>query len=218
MPIGVLALQGDFAAHAASIRGLGHEAVEVRRVSQLGELAGLVIPGGESSTLINLMQDEPWFDELKRFHADGRALMGTCAGAILLASEVTGPPQQSLGLIDVTVRRNAYGRQVDSFEAGVELCGHELPIRAAFIRAPRIDRLGPGVEVLGRLGDEPVLVRQGRVIAGTFHTELADDHRLHEIFVETIVEEKNSNETDTRQTAADSISPGAVIEERRIPC
>jgi 5'-phosphate synthase pdxT subunit len=218
MRIGVLALQGDFAAHAASIRGLGHDAVEVRRVDQLRGLAGLVIPGGESSTLINLMQDEPWFEELKRFHDDGGTLLGTCAGAILLATEVTDPPQRSLGLIEMTIRRNAYGRQVDSFEAGVELAGHEHPIHAAFIRAPRIERVGPCVEVLGRLGGDPVLVRQGRVIAGTFHTELANDHRLHEIFVNTIVEETNADETDTRQTAADSFSPGAVNEERRIPC
>lgn len=216
--IGVLALQGDFAAHAASIRGLGHEAVEIRRCTQLSGLGGLVVPGGESSALLNLMQDEPWFDELRRFHDEGGVLLGTCAGAILLAGEVIDPPQASLGLIDVTIRRNAFGRQVDSFEAGVMLAGDDRPLSAAFIRAPRFDRLGPGVEVLGRLGDEPVLVRQERVMAATFHTELADDHRLHEIFVQSVFNYRNTREEDSRQTAAESVSPVAVNPERRIPC
>jgi len=216
--IGVLALQGDFAAHAASLRGLGHDVVEVRRTAQLRGLAGLVVPGGESSALLILMQDEPWFDELRRFHDAGGVLLGTCAGAILLAREVIDPPQTSLGLIDVTVRRNAFGRQVDSFEAQVTLAGDDTPLDAAFIRAPRFDRLGHGVEVLGRLGDEPALVRQGRVMVATFHTELAGDHRLHEIFVQSVFNNNSTREEDSRQTAAESLSPGAVNPERRIPC
>jgi 5'-phosphate synthase pdxT subunit len=217
--IGVLALQGDFAAHAAALRELGHEVVEVRRSAQLEGLAGLVIPGGESSALLILMRDEPWFDELRRFHERGGALLGTCAGAILLAREVIDPPQPSLELIDLAVRRNAFGRQVDSFEAGVTLAGDERPLRAAFIRAPRFERLGPGVEVLGWLGEEPVLVRQGQVLAATFHTELADDHRLHEIFVQSVFNNNaTTHDEESRRTGTEGLSPGAVNPERRISC
>lgn len=181
---GVLALQGDFAAHAAALRRAGVATREVRRVAELEGLQGLVLPGGESSALLKLLADEDWFAALCAFHARGGALLGTCAGAILLAREVRGPSQPSLGLLDATIERNAYGRQVDSFESVVvapEL--GDQPLRAVFIRAPRLTTTGPEVEVLGRLGDEPVLVRQGRVLAATFHTEIAGDDRLHRMFV-----------------------------------
>ncbi len=181
--IGVLALQGDFAAHAASLSELGVEAEEVRRPRELAGLAGLVIPGGESTALLNLMQDEPWFEELRRFHERGGALLGTCAGAILLARVVLNPEQPGLGLIDVVVERNAYGRQIDSFEAELSLPGSPKPLKALFIRAPRFREMGSGVETLTALDGDPVLIRQGRVLAGTFHTELGDDYRVHEMFL-----------------------------------
>ncbi len=183
-PYGVLALQGDFAAHAAALRSLGADAVEVRHVSELDALAGLVIPGGESSTLLHLMRDEPWFDALRAFHARGGRLFGTCAGAILLARDVLGPPQPSLGLLDATLERNAFGRQLDSFETVLSVPALGGGIEAVFIRAPRFRKLGPGIEVLARLGDEPVLVRAQRLLAATFHTELGADTRLHRLFLE----------------------------------
>jgi 5'-phosphate synthase pdxT subunit len=144
----------------------------------------LVLPGGESTTLLNLMRDAPWFDELRLFHGRGGALLATCAGAILISREVLGPAQPSLGLLDAVIRRNGYGRQLDSFEAWLEVAGHDGPLRAVFIRAPRFVAVGPGVEVLARLDGEPVLVRQGKILAGTFHPELTDDSRLHRQFVE----------------------------------
>jgi 5'-phosphate synthase pdxT subunit len=208
--IGILALQGDFAAHAASLRKLGVRAAEVRRPHQLDGLTGLVIPGGESTTLLNLMQDEPWFERLRSFHESGGTLLGTCAGAILLARRVSGPEQECLGLIDAAVERNAYGRQVDSFEADIELAGSDEPMRASFIRAPQFTELGPGVEVLARLGEQPVLVREGRVIAATFHTELTGEHRLHTLFLNMAINEQPTEQQDSRRRAAGSASRGAV--------
>jgi 5'-phosphate synthase pdxT subunit len=179
---GVLALQGDFAAHAAALEAARAEAREVRRVRDLDGLSGLVIPGGESTALLRLMDDEPWFDRLRRFHAGGGALLGTCAGAILLARHVV-PEQRSLGLLDAVVERNAYGRQLDSFEARLAADTGTGPIDAVFIRAPRIRSVGPAVETLARFEGEPVLVRQGRVLAATFHPELTDSSGLHRLFV-----------------------------------
>jgi pyridoxal 5'-phosphate synthase pdxT subunit len=183
MRIGVMALQGDFAAHAKVLAGLSAEVVEVRRVEALSGVDGLVIPGGESTTLLNLMADEPWFPALRDFHARGGALMGTCAGAILLAREVTGPEQASVGILDASVVRNGFGRQVESFETTLDAPDVGGAIRAVFIRAPRFTRLGPAVEVLARFGGEPVLVREGRVLALTFHPELTPDARLHDYFL-----------------------------------
>jgi 5'-phosphate synthase pdxT subunit len=179
---GVLALQGDFAAHATALRAAGADVREVRRVRDLDLLAGLVLPGGESTTLLRLMSDEPWFDALRRFHRGGGAILGTCAGAILLARRVE-PEQPSLGLLDALVERNAYGRQAESFEARVDAAPHAGTIEAIFIRAPRIRSLGPSVEVLARLDDEPILVRDGRVLAATFHPELTASSGLHRLFV-----------------------------------
>jgi pyridoxal 5'-phosphate synthase pdxT subunit len=175
---GVLALQGDFAAHAAAFRDAGTSAREVRRVSELDGLAGLMIPGGESTTLLNLMRDEPWFEALRAFHARGGVVAGTCAGAILLSRDVR-PSQPSLGLLDAVIERNAFGRQVDSFEARVEADAPLGPLDAVFIRAPRFRALFPDVEVLARYAGEPVLVRQGRVVAATFHPELTGSRALH---------------------------------------
>jgi len=182
----VLALQGDFAAHEAALKQAGVPAAGVRAVRRVGELRGLhglVLPGGESTTLLKLMAEEDWFAALRAFHTQGGALLGTCAGAILLAREVNGPRQPSLGLLDAAIDRNAYGRQVDSFEAEVEVPALGLPLRGVFIRAPRFADTGPAVEVLGRLDGAPVLVRQGKVLAATFHPEIAGDDRLHRMFV-----------------------------------
>jgi pyridoxal 5'-phosphate synthase pdxT subunit len=175
---GVLALQGDFAAHAAAFRDIGVPVREVRRVAGLEGLAGVVIPGGESTTLLNLMRDEPWFEALRRLHDAGGVVAGTCAGAILLSREVR-PPQPSLGLLDAVVERNAWGRQVDSFEGRVDAPALGGGIDGVFIRAPRFRALFPDVEVLARYAGEPVLVRQGRVVAATFHPELTRARGLH---------------------------------------
>lgn len=209
MRVGVLALQGDFAAHAEALVAVQAEPVEVRRCAALDGLDGLVVPGGESTTLLNLMQDEPWFDALRAFEARGGHLFGTCAGAILLARKVLNPDQPSLGLLDAEVERNAYGRQVDSFETDLEVREFSEPLHAVFIRAPRFSSLGPAVEVLARLDAEPVLVQQGRVLACTFHPELTLDRRLQRMFLQRIRE----NRAGPRATPPDLVAPG-----RRVPC
>lgn len=183
MRIGVLALQGDFEAHANVLAGLSAEVFEVRRVAHLRDLDGLVIPGGESTTLLNLMADEPWFPAIRRFHADGGAVMGTCAGAILLSREVSNPRQASLGLLDATIARNAFGRQVDSFETTLDVPAWGGAVEAVFIRAPRFLALGPGVTTLAAYRDEPVVVREGRVLAMTFHPELTRETKPHRYFL-----------------------------------
>jgi 5'-phosphate synthase pdxT subunit len=169
--VGVLALQGDFAAHAAALGRVGAASLEVRHPGDLSGLAGLVLPGGESTSMLRLMEGGAWFEALRLFAEGGGALFGTCAGAILLATRVV-PAQACLGLLDVDVERNAYGRQRDSFEADLA-SALASPLRGTFIRAPRFQRLGPGVETLAELDGEPVLVEQGRVMAATFHPELA---------------------------------------------
>lgn len=178
---GVLALQGDFAAHASALSRLGVAVREVRRPRELAGLAGLVIPGGESTTLLSLLRDEPWLEALPEFERAGGALFGTCAGAILLAREVR-PAQRSLALLDATIERNGYGRQVESFEVRLPAPALGGALDAVFIRAPRFRELAPSVEVLARLSDEPVLVRQGRVLAATFHPELTGALGLHRLF------------------------------------
>ncbi len=172
--IGVLAVQGNFREHAAMLRRLGADVVEVRRPEQLGGLDGLVVPGGESTAIRRLMRVGGLEEPVAGFPG---ALFGTCAGMILF-------DRSHLGLLDVMVERNAYGRQVASFEADVELEGDGEPLKGVFIRAPRIVDSGPGVEVVGSLGEEPVLVREGRVLAASFHPELTDDARVHERFLE----------------------------------
>ena len=182
--VGVLALQGDFAAHARILAELGAEVVEVRRPGILRELAGLVIPGGESTALLRLLDFDPaWWDELEAFHSAGKTLFGTCAGLILLASDVESPPQRSFGFLDATVERNAYGRQIDSFETTGEWSDGR-PLEMVFIRAPRIRRLGEGVGVLARYRGAAVLVEQGSVMAGSFHPELTRDSAVHSRFLE----------------------------------
>lgn len=185
--IGLLALQGDFAAHGRAVAAVGGDAVEVRRPEQLVGLDGLILPGGESTTLLKLIDEYGFREAIPDFAAAGGAIYGTCAGLILLAREVVDPAQPSLGVIDVTVRRNAYGRQVDSFAAMGSLRangGPPIPAEMVFIRAPRILRLGNGVEVIGEFNGEPTLVRQGRIWAGTFHPELSQPLLIHRLFVD----------------------------------
>lgn len=184
MTIGVLALQGDFGLHRQALARCGAESVEVRRPEQLDDVDGLVIPGGESTTLLKLMDAWGFVAALREFHEAGKPLFGTCAGLILLAREVDNPRQPSLGFIDVSVERNAYGRQRESFEGEgrATLEGRAAPLAMMFIRAPRIRRLGPGVETLARHGDEPVMARQNSVLVASFHPELTDDTAVHRYF------------------------------------
>jgi pyridoxal 5'-phosphate synthase pdxT subunit len=188
MRIGVLALQGDFARHAKALHHCGVAAVEVRKPEELDAVNGLIIPGGESTTLLRLMDEWKFVPALEGFHGAGKPIFGTCAGLIVLARDVAGPTQASLGLIDVAVERNAYGRQRESFEAhGVAvLDGRPVPIEMVFIRAPRIRRVGPGVEILAQHGGDPVLARQASVLVGTFHPELTADTTIHRYFCEMV--------------------------------
>jgi pyridoxal 5'-phosphate synthase pdxT subunit len=179
--IGVLAVQGNFREHAAMLRRLGAEPVEVRKPGQLEGLDGLIVPGGESTAIRRLMRAYELEEAVAAFPGP---LFGTCAGMILFDRE-------HLGLLDVKVLRNGYGRQVASFEADVDLDGEAEPVRGVFIRAPRVEKVGEEVEVVGRLGDEPVLVREGRILAASFHPELTDDTRIHERFLELVREERH---------------------------
>ncbi len=184
MKIGVLALQGDFDAHRKTLEKLGAEVVLVRRPEQLDEIDGLVIPGGESSAFLKLL-GEQGFTHLAEF-VRTKPTFGTCAGCILLAKEVENPAQQGLGALDITVRRNAYGRQLDStiIESLTKLEGGAL--EQVYIRAPRIERAGPQVEVLAEREGHPVLIRQGKTMAATFHPELSEDTRVHAEFLKLV--------------------------------
>ncbi|HKW68097.1 MAG TPA: pyridoxal 5'-phosphate synthase glutaminase subunit PdxT [Terriglobales bacterium] len=184
MKIGVLALQGDFDAHRKRLEELGAEVVLVRKPEQLDEVNALIIPGGESSTFLKLL-GEKGFEKLKQF-VRAKPTFGTCAGAILLAEQVENPHQPGLGALDITVRRNAYGRQIDSsIREGETTLGGD-PLEMVFIRAPKIERVGREVEVLAREGNDPVLVRQGKAMAATFHPELSEDKRVHRAFLELV--------------------------------
>jgi len=195
--IGVLALQGAFAAHTVALTRLGVESREVRLSGDLGECDALVMPGGESTTMSKLLETSALFDPIAERIADGMPVFGTCAGMILLAREVTDgrPDQRSFGAIDIAVQRNAYGRQVDSFETEIALRGDAEPFHAVFIRAPRITRLGVGVEVLAEQSGDPVLVRSNAVMAASFHPELADDDRVHQLFLTLVDEVRTGNVT-----------------------
>jgi 5'-phosphate synthase pdxT subunit len=186
--VGVLALQGAFRAHVERLAEVGVAACEVRTPAQLAGVDALVMPGGESTTMSRLLTTSGLFDELKARLSDGLPVFGTCAGMILLATEVHDgrPDQRSFGALDVTVQRNGYGRQLDSFETDLDVAGLDAPFHGVFIRAPRVESVGPVVEVLARHQDDAVLVRQGRVMAAAFHPELTADHRLHAAFVELV--------------------------------
>jgi pyridoxal 5'-phosphate synthase pdxT subunit len=180
MRIGVLAVQGNFREHASVLRRLGADPVEVRKPAELEGLDGLIIPGGESTAITRLMRLYGIEEAIRRFRGP---IFGTCAGMILL-------DRDHLGLVDVAVSRNAYGRQVASFEADLELDGDDEPLRGVFIRAPRVAKAGPGVEVLAEHDGEPVLLRDGRFLVASFHPELTDDTRVHERFLQLVREER----------------------------
>lgn len=184
--VGVLALQGDFDAHRRRLEELGADVVLVRKPEQLDAIDGLVIPGGESGTFLKLL-GAAGFEKLKQF-VRLKPTFGTCAGAILLASEVENPAQAGLGALNIRIRRNAYGRQIDSsIRQGTLLdLDRQSPIEMVFIRAPKISQVGEGVEILAIEGIDPVVVRQGKAMAATFHPELSDDPRIHRIFLELI--------------------------------
>ena len=182
MKVGVLALQGDFDAHRRRLEELGAEVMLVKRPEQLDEVEALIIPGGESSTFLWHLEERGFLDKLQEF-VRAKPTFGTCAGAILLATDVENPPQPSLGALDITVRRNAYGRQINSFIGQVETALNGNAIEAVFIRAPKIARVGKDVEVLAREGSDPVLVRQRHIMAATFHPELSEDDVVHREFL-----------------------------------
>ena len=186
--VGVLALQGDFALHEKALTAVGAIPVQVRKPTELDGVAGLVMPGGESTTLLKLMNAWDFVPALEAFHVAGRPIFGTCAGLILLAKDVERPAQLSLGFIDLTAERNAYGRQRESFETelAADLGQGKQPIRAVFIRAPRIRRLGPGVRCLAERDGECVMAREGTVLVAAFHPELTDDLSVHRYFLEML--------------------------------
>ena len=184
MTIGVLAIQGDFDAHKKRLEELGVNVVLVRKPEQLDEIDGLVIPGGESGAFLKIL-GEQGFAKLRDF-VRLKPTFGTCAGAIMLAREVTNPGQPGLGVLDVRIRRNAYGRQVDSSIRTGETTLPGGPMEMVFIRAPRIEQTGPQVEILARAGDDPVVVREGKAMAATFHPELSNDARVHSAFLDLV--------------------------------
>jgi 5'-phosphate synthase pdxT subunit len=184
--VGIVAIQGDVEAHAAALRGAGADAVPVLREKDLDGLDALILPGGESTTIAKGLARLELYDPLRSFIASGQPVLGTCAGAILLARRVLNHPVETLGVLDCTAARNAYGTQVDSFAAPADADSDPAfaGMRCVFIRAPRLSELGPDVEVLMRVDGEPVLVRQANVLAATFHPELGDDPRVHERLLE----------------------------------
>jgi 5'-phosphate synthase pdxT subunit len=188
MKIGVLALQGAFREHIAVLKGLGTEAIEVRLPEQLADLSGLVIPGGESTTISKLMQHYRLVEPLRELARKGTPILGTCAGLIVLAKHLVTNNFETLGLMDITVARNAFGRQVESFEAEIEVPAlGKAPFRAVFIRAPIIEKVAPAVEVLAKLeNDTIVAARQGKVVVTAFHPELAGDTRFHRYFLDIV--------------------------------
>jgi 5'-phosphate synthase pdxT subunit len=190
MQVGVLALQGAFAAHSDCLTSIGVQSIEVRNPEQLSSVDALLMPGGESSTMSQLLESSGLFDPISSRIADGMPVFGTCAGMILLASEILDgrSDQRNFSAIDISVRRNAFGRQVDSFEATINSSVGDF--HGVFIRAPRIERVGDDVEILGSIDGEPVLVRQGNVLAASFHPELSNDARLHEYFVSITANKK----------------------------
>ncbi len=183
MNIGVLALQGAVAEHIRSIELAGGQGVAVKRVDQLAEIDGLIIPGGESTTIGKLMRKYDFIEAIRDYAAQGKPVFGTCAGMIVLAERLDGGEEPPLRLMDMTVARNAFGRQRESFETDLDVKGIDTPLRAVFIRAPLIKEVGEKVEVLSEYQGEIVTARQGNLLAASYHPELTDDYRLHELFI-----------------------------------
>jgi 5'-phosphate synthase pdxT subunit len=187
--IGVLAIQGNYASHAQALTEADASPIEVRKPEQLADLDGLVLPGGESTTMLKFLEKHSFFEVLQKFCAS-KPVFGTCAGVILLAREVLNPAQRSMGVLDAVVERNAYGRQIDSVIVTAKTTLAGGPLEMVFIRSPRITKIGPGVEVLAQREGFPVLIRQGRILAATFHPELSHDRRVHRLFVESVAASK----------------------------
>lgn len=183
MRVGVLALQGDFREHATLLTEIGADPVLVRKAEELVGIEGLVIPGGESTTIGKLADRYGLLEPLRQAVRSGIPVLGTCAGLIFLATGTTGPAQIHLGVLDVVVERNAFGRQVDSFETDLDVAGMDEPLHAVFIRAPVVDKVGADVEVLAAVGDNPVMVRQGAIVATSFHPELTGETRVHKLML-----------------------------------
>ncbi|MBW7454312.1 pyridoxal 5'-phosphate synthase glutaminase subunit PdxT [Paenibacillus sepulcri] len=188
MKIGVLALQGAVAEHMRSIQAAGGEPVAVKQSGQLDELDGLIIPGGESTTIGKLMRKYDFMDAIRSFSDAGKPIFGTCAGLIVLADRIEGQEEAHLQLMNMTVARNAFGRQRESFETDLAVIGIDEPVRAVFIRAPLIKEVGEGVEVLSTYNDEIVTARQGHLLVSSYHPELTDDYRLHAYFLDMVKE------------------------------
>ncbi|MFP3913547.1 MAG: pyridoxal 5'-phosphate synthase glutaminase subunit PdxT [Actinomycetota bacterium] len=184
--VGVLALQGDVREHRRAFSSLEAEVLAVRSREDLDDLEGLVIPGGESTTIGKLAERFGMLEPLRARISQGLPVFGTCAGMIFLAASVTEGSQPLLGVLDIVVQRNAFGRQNDSFEADLDIAGLDEPFHAVFIRAPWVEKTGSGVEVLARVNDHPVMVRQGTILAGSFHPELTDDDRIHRMFLDLV--------------------------------
>jgi len=184
--IGVLAVQGDFAEHLATLRSIGLDGVEIRLPNDLDGIDGLILPGGESTTQLQFLKEEGLEEAIRKFAAADKAIFGTCAGAILLANDVKNPKQESLGLLDMTVLRNGYGRQVHSDVVSGPTTLKKEPLEMVFIRGPVIERVGPNVEVLAEYAGKPALVQKGRVMAAAFHPELTEDSTVHRHFLDLI--------------------------------
>ncbi|MNJ44682.1 Glutamine amidotransferase subunit PdxT [compost metagenome] len=193
MKVGVLALQGAVSEHIRSIESTGAEGVAVKQPEQLLDVDGLIIPGGESTTIGKLMRKYGFIEAVRQFSSEGKPLFGTCAGLIVMAKEIEGGEEPHLGVMDISVSRNAFGRQRESFETDLEVKGLEEPLRAVFIRAPLITAVGDGVEVLSTYNDEIVTARQGHLLVSSFHPELTDDVALHKYFTEMIQASKSAS-------------------------
>jgi len=206
MKIGILAVQGDYEAHARMLERLGADYVLVRTPEDAVHLDAIILPGGESTTMLKFLKEEGLENALRALDARGAAFFGTCAGAILLAREVRSPAQESLGFADLVITRNAYGRQLASEVRAAESKLKSEPLEMVFIRAPWIDKVGPGAEVLAREGGRPVLVREGRILISTFHPELTDDTTVHEYFLNLAAEQSSA----AHKSKEISLQPGST--------
>jgi pyridoxal 5'-phosphate synthase pdxT subunit len=213
LKIGILAVQGDFAAHAKMLADLGADSVEVRTPADLEGCDGLILPGGESTTQLQFLQEEGLDKAIAKFAADQRPIFGTCAGAILLASEVKNPKQDSLGLLDMTVLRNGYGRQVHSDVVTGKTTLHDEPLEMVFIRGPIFERIGKGIEVLAEFADKPALVQKGNIMAAAFHPELTADTTVHRRFLE-LAKSTRSNGDAPRSSAKKQNKPAKPKRKR----
>jgi 5'-phosphate synthase pdxT subunit len=214
LKIGILAVQGDFAAHARMLADLGAESVEVRTPADLQGCDGLILPGGESTTQLQFLQEEGLDKAIRNFNADKRPIFGTCAGAILLASDVKNPRQDSLGLLDMTVLRNGYGRQVHSDVVSGKTTLHDEPLEMVFIRAPIFERIGEGIEVLAEYADRPALIQKGNVMAAAFHPELTSDTTVHRRFLALAKSASHLNGHASHPTPKKRTSKSAKLRRR----